>query len=101
LCGHKPNPECETAIYRIHQEALTNIARHANATEVKISLIRNEDRINYEVLDNGRGISEDDLLSNESYGLIGIRERASLCGGEAVIMRNDGGGILVRVSIPC
>jgi signal transduction histidine kinase len=101
LSDHKPGPDREMAIYRIHQEAMTNVARHANATEVKVTLIRNEDSINYEVLDNGRGISEKDLSSRKSYGLMGIRERALMCGGETVIMKNDGGGTLVRVSIPC
>jgi signal transduction histidine kinase len=89
-----------TAIFRIVQEALTNIMRHAAATEVNVSLEKKDDTLIVEVRDNGIGILEGRIVDSTSLGLIGIRERVLLLGGEAVIRGKPGEGTLVRVTLP-
>jgi len=89
-----------TAIFRIVQEALTNIMRHAAASEVKVSLEKKDDTLVLEVRDNGIGILEGRISDSKSHGLIGIRERVLLLGGEAVISGKPGEGTQVRVSLP-
>lgn len=91
---------CSTAMFRIFQETLTNIARHAHATKVKINLEENDGSAILEVADNGRGIRQSSLFDPKSLGLLGMRERALLLGGEVSIRRNDGEGTTVTVRIP-
>ena len=91
---------CATTAFRILQETLTNVARHARATEVRISLRVSTEILALEVSDNGRGISEAEMASPRSLGLVGIRERAIACGGELVIRGARGRGTTVSVSIP-
>ncbi len=89
-----------TAIFRICQEALTNVIRHANATKVKILLKKEPGRIMLRIFDNGKGIEEKQLSSLKAFGLIGMRERASFFGGEVKITGTLGKGTTVAVSIP-
>ena len=89
-----------TAIFRIVQEALTNVMRHAAATRVNVRLEKKGNRLVLEVKDNGIGIMEGRIFDSGSLGLIGIRERVLLLGGEAVIRGNPGKGTLVRVTLP-
>jgi PAS domain S-box-containing protein len=89
-----------TAIFRIVQEALTNIMRHAAASQVNVSLEKKDDTLILEVRDNGIGIMEGRIMDSKSLGLIGIRERVLLLGGEAVISGKSGEGTLVRVTLP-
>jgi two-component system, NarL family, sensor histidine kinase UhpB len=88
-----------TEIYRIAQELLLNVARHANASDMRVSL-RYDSDILLQVQDNGCGISEEDSSSPESLGLAGIRERVHLLGGEFRIHGIPGDGTLVVVSLP-
>ncbi|HEX6405687.1 MAG TPA: PAS domain-containing protein [Gemmatimonadales bacterium] len=92
---------CATTAFRILQETLTNVARHAHATRVKIALQVSSKELMLEVRDNGRGISKSDLLSSTSLGLIGSRERALACGGKLVIrgIRDHGTIALLRIPI--
>ncbi len=92
---------CATTAFRILQETLTNVARHAHATRVKIALQVSAEELTLEVRDNGRGISKSDLLSSTSLGLIGSRERAIACGGKLVIrgIRNQGTIALLRIPL--
>lgn len=90
----------ETAIFRILQEALTNIARHSGATKVEIFLKQQDSEITMEVRDNGRGISEADLTKSRSFGLLGMRERALFLGGDVEVKGNPGFGTSVKVQIP-
>jgi len=92
---------CATTTFRILQETLTNVARHAHATLVKIALQVSAEELMLEVRDNGRGIDKSDLLSSTSLGLIGSRERAIACGGKLVIrgIRNHGTIALLRIPI--
>jgi len=89
-----------TAIFRIVQEALTNVMRHAAASQVNVSLEKKDDTLIVEVRDNGIGIMEGRISDSNSLGLIGIRERVLLLGGQAVIIGKPGEGTLVRVTLP-
>lgn len=88
-----------TAIFRIFQETLTNIARHANATKVEITLKSQPDMVEMCVSDNGKGISEGQILDARSFGITGMRERVHYLGGNLCI---SGGrnGTTVNVTIP-
>jgi PAS domain S-box-containing protein len=90
----------ETAIFRILQEALTNIARHSGASKVEIFLNKEDGEITMEVRDNGRGISDADLSKSSSFGLLGMRERALFLGGDLEVKGNPGFGTSVKVQIP-
>ena len=92
---------CATTAFRILQETLTNVVRHAHATRVYIALRVSADVLTLEVRDNGRGISKSDLLSSTSLGLIGSRERAIACGGKLVIkgIKNHGTIALLRIPL--
>jgi PAS domain S-box-containing protein len=94
------DPEHATALFRIFQETLTNVARHANATEVNVRLAYDKRDASLEVRDNGQGISEEQLTAANSLGLLGMLERALLLGGELTINGVPGQGTTVRVRIP-
>jgi len=89
-----------TAIFRIFQETLTNIARHANATKVSINLKGKGGKLTLKVGDNGRGITEEQIYDSKSFGLIGIRERVAFLGGEVKIKGVRNKGTTITVSIP-
>ena len=89
-----------TAIFRIFQETLTNIARHANATSVKASLKEDSRGLALEVKDNGKGITKEQVSGSRSFGLMGIRERALVFGGKVEIKGAPGKGTTVTVTMP-
>jgi PAS domain S-box-containing protein len=89
-----------TTVFRILQEALTNVARHAGASRVRIGFTQSRDQLRLEVHDNGRGITEAELAGRRSLGLVGIRERAIACGGLLEITGREGHGTVVDVRIP-
>lgn len=93
------NAESATAIFRIFQETLTNITRHAEATEVEVRLANDGDSIALEVHDNGRGLSEE-LAAGGSLGILGMRERALLLKGKLTIHSAPGQGTAVNIRIP-
>jgi len=88
-----------TAIFRIFQETLTNITRHANATKVRINLTKNADSMEMRVSDNGKGIEDKKILEPKSFGIIGMRERVHYLGGDLSISGNTN-GTTVEVTIP-
>lgn len=90
-----------TAIFRVFQEALTNIVRHAEATKVDVTLRKNKDMVTLTVSDNGKGLRKDQLAKPKSFGLLGIQERARSFGGEATITgaRRKGTTLTVRVPL--
>jgi len=92
--------ERSTTIFRIFQEALTNVARHSEATRVKISLKKESGHLILEVQDNGRGITKSEISDVKSLGLLSMRERALFWGGEASITGIRGKGTTVTVQIP-
>jgi two-component system sensor histidine kinase UhpB len=89
-----------TALFRILQETLTNVARHANASAVQIALLVNGTSANLEVRDNGKGFSADDPASLNSFGIIGIRERVSHLHGTVTFDSAAGHGTTVRIYLP-
>jgi signal transduction histidine kinase len=89
-----------SALYRIAQEALTNVARHAQATEVRVGIRIDGDRLVVTIRDNGRGFDPNAAKDRKSYGILGIRERAYTLGGVARIESRPGGGTVVEVVIP-
>jgi signal transduction histidine kinase len=89
-----------TAVFRIFQETLTNIARHAAATKAVVLLTVMDDSIELQVRDNGRGITKDELLNSRSFGLIGMRERVRIFGGDIAIKGIPDEGTTVSVRIP-
>src|SRR3954469_9591382 len=94
------NEELNTAFFRIFQETLTNIIRHAQATRVEISLRKAGRFLQLQVKDNGRGISEQEMNDTRSIGLLGMRERAALLGGTVQLKGVEGEGTTVTVRIP-
>jgi len=94
--------DMETMIYRIVQEALTNVAKHARATEVSIWLERIEERVRVRVIDNGVGFDATTLARRRArrFGLVGIQERVDLMGGDFQILSGRGRGTEVRVELP-
>ncbi len=100
--GEAPlDQDLSTTLFRIFQETLTNIIRHAGATQVSVDLNEANGYITLEVKDNGRGISRADITNPRSMGLLGMRERAALLGGIFRIGRlKKGAGTRVNVSIP-
>lgn len=95
------SPERATAMFRIFQEILTNIARHSQATAVEISLHNEESQVVLTVQDNGRGMTEEELAAAaSSLGLMGMRERARLFGGDINISSERGKGTRVVAALP-
>ncbi|MEP7272870.1 MAG: MEDS domain-containing protein [Acidobacteriota bacterium] len=93
-------PETSTAVFRILQEILTNVARHAVATVVEISLVEHNGDLVLRVSDNGVGISSADIADTKSLGMLGMRERAAIFGGRVEIVGESGKGTTVTVNIP-
>ena len=92
--------ECSTALFRIFQECLTNVARHAQATKVEAELKLDGGWVAMCVRDNGRGIPEAEIGNPRSLGLLGMKERAALLGGEIFVERAPDGGTMVSARIP-
>jgi|GEM_PF-528563 len=91
--------DLSTALFRIFQEALTNVARHSRATEVRTRLRKEADIFTLEVEDNGKGIEKKKALSSKSLGLLGMRERAQMFGGRLTVSGTPGTGTRVTVEI--
>lgn len=89
-----------TAIFRILQETLTNVARHAEATKVKVSLEVENDRLILNIIDNGKGITGEQISNTDSLGIIGMRERVFPYNGGFEIKGQKGKGTIVRVCVP-
>ncbi len=89
-----------TAVFRIFQEALTNVARHADASRVEAGLYQNDGSLLLTVRDNGKGITQKQLEDASSFGLLGMQERAIVFGGRVAIGPAEGGGTIVSVWVP-
>jgi signal transduction histidine kinase len=89
-----------TAVFRVFQEALTNIARHAGATEVKVVLKKHQGMVQLIVRDNGKGVTEEQIADERSFGLIGMRERVHHFGGDLRVSGVSSQGTTVTASIP-
>jgi signal transduction histidine kinase len=89
-----------TALFRICQESLTNVSRHANATSVRISLHASNSNVVLSVVDNGKGIAADETSHRGSFGIIGMTERARALGGRVDFDGVPGEGTRVEVTLP-
>jgi PAS domain S-box-containing protein len=89
-----------TAVFRIFQEVLTNVLRHSRASNITVKLNEIDHHLELEVADDGRGITEDEQKNTTSLGLLGMKERALLVGGEVSIKGTTGKGTTVIVRIP-
>jgi two-component system sensor histidine kinase UhpB len=96
----EPEPDTSLALFRIAQEALTNVAKHAHASLVVMRLRRERGNILLEIRDNGRGISEVDMQKPKSFGLRGIRERVLSLAGEFSIGPAEHGGTHIMLRVP-
>jgi signal transduction histidine kinase len=94
------DPDIATVIYRIFQEAVTNVSRHSNAGRIEVRLRDRGDELLLEVRDDGRGVTDEEIAHPSSLGFIGMRERADLVGGTATFSGIDGRGTIVTVRIP-
>jgi PAS domain S-box-containing protein len=106
-CQWKPKPatatlnrDQATALFRIFQEILTNVARHAQARSGKLKLVQNHGELILEVADDGKGFNEKKLLPHKSLGLLGMRERAAFIGGRVEVDSAPGKGTKVTVIFP-
>ena len=88
-----------TALFRIFQEALTNIAKHAHASRVTVRLARLRHHISLKITDNGGGIRQADRAKPKSFGLRGMAERASALGGTLTLSHASGGGTVVSIKV--
>jgi two-component system sensor histidine kinase UhpB len=98
--GGEPDEATSLALFRIVQEALTNVAKHAHASLVALRLRRERDTIVLEIQDNGRGISNDDMSKAKSFGLRGIRERVNSLLGQFDIAPGEHGGTHIVLKVP-
>ena len=98
--GAALSPDTSIALFRIFQEALTNIMKHAHASQVKVDICNRTDGVDLIVSDNGRGLNEADRLKPRSFGLRGIQERVAHFNGNMEISSAPGQGTTVAVHIP-
>jgi len=93
-------PDVSTALFRIFQETLTNVARHARSTSLEVILKKQGDRLVLRIRDNGQGFDPADPSLSKSLGLLGMRERAAMLGGQVNISSAPGEGTSVTAWIP-
>jgi signal transduction histidine kinase len=97
--GSRPlPPRVEAALYRICQEALTNVSRHAGADRVSVQLVATPERVRLIVEDEGRGFDASEVPADR-HGLVGMRERAGMLGGTLEV-RSDPGGTRIEATVP-
>ena len=99
-CLTEPDKKLSINVFRIYQETLTNIARHAEARQVDAQFSCNQDHIRLVVKDDGKGIDLQDAKTRKSLGLISMRERTRLFGGEILVANNKPHGTVVTLDIP-
>jgi PAS domain S-box-containing protein len=95
-----PEKNLSINIFRVYQEALTNIIRHSNATRIKTTFEEKDGNLKLVIQDNGIGFDIDELKNNNSLGLIGMKERAFLFQGELVITSEKSKGTMITLKIP-
>lgn len=92
--------DVETHLFRIAQEALTNVARHSGATTVQVRLLQHAERVTLQIWDNGRGLPSPVQAAAQGLGLVGMRARAQSAGGELTIRSNPGQGVQIEACVP-
>ena len=94
------SPDVSLTLYRVTQESLTNIARHAQATSIDIRILQESGFIHLIISDNGVGITEDDLKSKQAFGIQSMKDRAASLGGDIYISRGEENGTVVKLIFP-
>jgi len=89
-----------TALFRIFQEALTNIAKHAKASLVNVHLVHTQQYVRLEIVDNGLGIKAIDRTKSKSFGIRGMVERSIAMGGSLSVSTAPKGGTIVAINVP-
>jgi PAS domain S-box-containing protein len=92
--------ELAVMLFRVFQEAITNTVRHSGASMVRVGIERKNGNLLLKIIDNGRGISKEEIGSPDSFGIMGIRERVIFWGGHTVIRGIPGKGTSVVISVP-
>jgi PAS domain S-box-containing protein len=92
--------DAATAVFRIFQEVLTNVLRHSQASNIHVRLLQHSHHLELKVVDDGRGITEAEKQNTESLGLLGMKERALLVGGEVSVTGSSEKGTTVVVTVP-
>src|SRR6185369_8822000 len=92
--------EMKTGLFRILQESLTNVARHAEAKKVNVILKRKNDELVLSIEDDGRGFDKFEATGKKTLGVLGMEERSEMMGGNYQIISQPGKGTVVTVSIP-
>ena len=100
LYGISADKQVGTVLFRVLQEALTNIARHAQATKIKVMLRQEGGNVIMKITDNGKGIKKEQIRKTQSFGLLGMRERVHSLGGVFTIRGFRGGGTSIKVTVP-
>jgi signal transduction histidine kinase len=97
----KPDRDISTAVFRILQESLTNIARHAEATRISVALHAGEGLLTLEVNDNGKGVTKEQISDPRSFGIMGLKERVQRWGGDVIIegIPNKGTSVMMRIPL--
>ncbi len=98
--NHHIEKNVSTELFRVLQESLTNIARHSKAKHANISLLKTENRLLLAIQDDGIGFDLDDIREKRSLGLVGIKERVLLLGGECSIESKPGEGTVIKATVP-
>ena len=96
----KPQAERDTAVFRIVQEALTNIARHARAKRVRVQAVIRGGELSVDIADNGVGIPDLKMVNGHSLGIVGMRERAENIGGRLTLALRNPTGTTVSLRVP-
>lgn len=106
-CKFKPTVEevsfeknLSTGIFRVYQEALTNVARHAGASRIRTTFDKSSDNWILVIEDDGKGFDSSDIISKKTLGLVGMKERANMFGGKLNIASKAGVGTVVRLEVP-
>ena len=94
------DPQQSLTLFRILQESLTNIVKHAKASEVKVKLLQTNDSLQLSITDNGIGFNSQSATKLESYGLIGMKERAFLINGNLSVTSKKNAGTTIKIEIP-
>ena len=94
------NDAMTTGVYRIIQEALTNVARHSEATHAEVTMRLNNGNLQVEIADNGKGIDQAMIVHPESLGIMSMQEHARILGGKIVITSNLGKGTCIILNAP-
>ncbi len=98
--GIPTSPDDSLILFRIMQESLTNISRHSGANHIDIKLIEEDGMVNFRISDDGVGITENEINSKKSFGIIGMKERASSLAGTCDIYSENGNGTIINLIFP-